>query len=859
MSEYAPSTIENKWQSLWAENNSFVCDTNVDGEKYYVLEMFPYPSGKIHMGHLRNYSIGDVIARYKRAQNFSVLYPMGWDAFGLPAENATIAYNQNPANETKKTPAEWTHGNIAEMRKQLKAIGLSYDWSRELATCDVDYYQHEQKMFLDFLKHDIAYQKEATVNWDPVDQTVLANEQVIDGRGWRSGALVEQKTLKQWFLKITDYAQDLLDGLDTLDGWPDRVRIMQERWIGKSLGAQVFFSIKGREDTLEVFTTRPDTLFGASFCAIAAGHPLAKELAESSPEVVAFIEECNKIGTSTAAIETAEKKGFDTGLKIQHPFIEGKELPLYIANFVLMGYGTGAIFACPAHDQRDLDFARKYDLPVTAVVSPDGDAAFEVENDAYTDGGKMINSGFLDGMKVKDAKNAAIGKLRELEIGAKQTTFRLRDWGISRQRFWGCPIPVIHCDSCGIVPVPEHDLPVELPSDVILDGKQGGNPLGLHPTWKHVKCPTCGKPATRETDTFDTFFESSWYYFRYICAGFEGGFDKDAVNKWLPVDQYIGGIEHAVLHLLYARFFTRALKTCGYHDVDEPFKRLLTQGMVCHETYQDESGNWLYPNEVIRTKDGNHTEDGRAVNIGPSIKMSKSKYNVVDPAGIIAGYGADTARLFMLSDSPPERDLEWSDAGVDGASRYLARVWKLGQTRLGQSLVSTDLLEKAEGDMLALRKNTHKTIAAVADNLDGFHLNKAIARIRELTNALEKCPCTNDVEIAVFQEGFDVSMRLLSPMVPHITAEIYEILEQNQAELNQWPTAIDELLVDNTATVAVQVNGKLRATLELAIDCDKGEAEKIALSHHAVMPHLEGKEIKKIIVVPNRIINVVAA
>ncbi len=856
---YNPQTIEPKWQKYWEDNHCFKTDVSDPDKKYYVLEMFPYPSGKIHMGHLRNYAIGDVIARYKMAQGYNVLHPMGWDAFGLPAENATISYNNNPANKDKKTTSDWTHGNIATMREQLKSIGLSYDWSREFATCDVEYYQHEQRMFLDFLKNGLAYQKEAVVNWDPVDQTVLANEQVIDGRGWRSGALVERKTLKQWFLKITDFAEDLLQGLGKLENWPERVRLMQEKWIGKSHGARIFFTIKGRKETLEIFTTRPDTLFGASFCAIAAGHPLAAELAINNARLAKFIKECNALGTSTEAIEKAEKRGFDTGLKVEHPFIQNAELPLYVANFVLMDYGTGAIFACPAHDQRDLDFAHKYNLPIIPVVAPEGKEDFTVGEEAYTENGILINSGFLNGMTVEDAKNTAIEKLNELGIGNKQTTYRLRDWGISRQRFWGCPIPIIHCHGCGIVPVPESELPVQLPNDVILDGKQGGNPLDLHPTWKHTHCPKCGKDALRETDTFDTFFESSWYFFRYITPKSKNGLDKEAINQWLPVDQYIGGIEHAVLHLLYSRFFTRALKKCSYHDVDEPFSGLLTQGMVCHETYQDAQGNWLYPNEIEKSSQGYVTKDGKPVTVGPSIKMSKSKNNVVDPAGIVDHYGADTARLFMLSDSPPERDLEWSDAGVDGAHRYLTRLWSLAEKRAAFAQPNPELLESLDGELLELRKFAHKTIAGVEDNLNHFHLNKAVARIRELTNLLEKVAVDEPSSQAVFDEAFVFSLKLLSPMTPHIIAEIWENLGYQHAQLTLWPQAITELLSDDMVTIAIQVNGKLRTTLELAKDCDKREAEERALACDAVKHHIEGKEIRKIIVVPNRIVNVVAA
>ncbi len=858
---FVPSDIEQKWQAHWKNDGTFTTDESKDGEHYYVLEMFPYPSGKIHMGHLRNYAIGDVIARFKALQGYNVLHPMGWDAFGLPAENATIAYNQRPENKDKPlNPAVWTEGNIADMRVQLNSIGLSYDWEREIATCTPEYYRHEQKMFLDFLEAGIAYRKEAMVNWDPVDQTVLANEQVIDGCGWRSGAPVERKTLNQWFLKITDFAEDLLQGLDTLTNWPARVTLMQEKWIGKSYGAKVFFDIIDRDEKLEVFTTRPDTLFGASFCAISANHPLANELKGSNVDLAAFVEECNAIGVSAEAIEKAEKKGFDTGLRIKHPVIEGQELPLYIANFVLMEYGTGAIFACPAHDQRDLDFARKYDLPVIPVVSPDGSADFTVENEAYTGEGTLINSDYLNGMAIEDAKKLVVEKLQAQ--GAEMTiSYRLRDWGVSRQRYWGCPIPIIYCNDCGAVPVPEAQLPVELPMDVVLDGTQQGNPLDHHPTWKHVDCPTCAKKAVRETDTFDTFFESSWYFARFTSPQETNkGFDKEAANRWLPVDKYIGGIEHAVLHLLYARFFTRALKKCGYLDVEEPFKGLMTQGMVCHETYKSHDGKWLYPSELTKADDG-YSYDGQPVTVGPSIKMSKSKNNVVDPAGIIESYGADTARLFMLSDSPPERDLEWSDSGIAGTRKYLDRLWKLSQKESECAFkVDRGLLENVEGILLDIRKMCHKTIAAVTDDLEKFHLNKAVARVRELTNALEKMSLDSDAARSVFHEAFDYVLCLLNPMIPHLTEELNALRGHDVTLVNRtWPTPLAHLLVDDSVTIAVQVNGKLKATIECAKDCDKADAEKLALAQEGVIAAISGKEIRKIIVVPNRIVNVVAS
>lgn len=853
---YNAKATEERWQRRWEQAKAFSVNENSDQDTYYVLEMFPYPSGKIHMGHLRNYTIGDVVARFKRAQGYNVLHPMGWDAFGLPAENAAI--------ENKSHPGVWTHANIDHMREQLKTIGLSYDWERELATCDKEYYQHEQEMFLNFLDKGLAYRKESMVNWDPIDQTVLANEQVVDGCGWRSGAPVERKMLSQWFLKITDYAEDLLEGLKELKQWPDRVRIMQEKWIGKSEGAHVLFKVNGIDScTLNVYTTRPDTLFGASFCAVSPNHPLASELSKEAPEIAAFIEECNKLGMAEEDIEKAEKKGVDTGLTIQHPFNETWKLPLYIANFVLMDYGTGAVFGCPAHDQRDLDFARKYNLPVTPVVLPEGiqEKGFSIENEAYTEDGKLINSEFLNGLTIKAAKLEAIERLEKSKKGKRAVNYRLRDWGVSRQRYWGCPIPIIYCRSCGAVPVPKEDLPVVLPEDISFD--KPGNPLEHHESWKHASCPVCKEEAQRETDTFDTFFESSWYFAAY-CGESGKELDKGACNKWLPVDQYIGGIEHAVLHLLYSRFFTRALKACGYFNVEEPFKRLLTQGMVCHETYKDKKGNWLFPEEVKLEKNGNaiHVKTGEAVTIGRTEKMSKSKKNVVDPASIVNTYGADTARLFMLSDSPPERDLEWSDAGIEGAYRYMNKLWRFIKKHppLAHKENKEDILKNLEGDLLKVRKNTHKTIEAVTQDLEQFHFNKAVARIRELHNALEAVKETSKPAQFVINEGIETLIILLSPMIPHICEELWEERRGKKSLIEvKWPVAQKELLVDNEIVIAVQVNGKLKATVNVPRNAEKQSVEELAMQQEAVQSAIAGKEIKKVIVVPNRIVNVVAA
>ena len=864
MSRYNFKQAEAKWQSVWEDRGCFAVSEDADKPKYYVLEMFPYPSGRIHMGHVRNYTLGDVVARYKRARGFNVLHPMGWDAFGLPAENA--------ARENKVHPAPWTEQNIATMRKQLKAMGLSYDWSREIATCDPDYYRQEQKMFLDFLEQGLVYRKESWVNWDPVENTVLANEQVIDGKGWRSGANVENRFLSQWFMNITAFSEELLQDLETLDRWPGRVRLMQEKWIGRSDGAYMFFDFDGRNGgqggRLEVFTTRPDTIFGASFCAIAANHPLSQDLSEDDANLRAFITECGSAGTSEAAIETAEKVGYDTGIRVRHPFDDERTLPLYVANFVLMEYGTGAIFGCPAHDQRDLEFARKYGLDVIPVVAPqETDAeSFVIGDEAFTDDGVLINSAFLDGLGVEEAKSAIIERLDAADAGRRGVNYRLRDWGISRQRYWGCPIPVIHCADCGIVPVPEGDLPVVLPEDADLDAS--GNPLDNHPTWKDAGCPACGKPARRETDTFDTFFESSWYFARFCSPHADTAFTREAADYWLPVDQYIGGIEHAVLHLLYSRFFTRALKQCGYLGIKEPFEGLLTQGMVCHETYRDENGKWLYPDEVeitgyksARALEG--AQGGSAVTVGRSEKMSKSRKNVVDPESIIETYGADTARLFMLSDSPPDRDLDWTEAGIEGAWRYVNRLWRMvnqAPAPPGTSLVAIGVTRPdALGEhSQAVLKIIHRTIVAVSDDLDKFHFNRAVARIRELTNELEDLSPEEEGADWVMRQGLETAVCLIGPMMPHLAEELWHSLgHQTLLADTPWPEAEADQLVEKNVTVAVQVNGKLRGTLDLPKDSDDQTAETGALALENVSAAIAGKPIRKVIIVPNRIINVV--
>lgn len=820
---------EAKWRARWDAEGCFTVTEDTTRPKYYVLEMFPYPSGRIHVGHVRNYTLGDVVARYRKAQGFNVLHPMGWDAFGLPAENAAI--------ERGLHPGKWTRENIAQMRAQLKTMGLSIDWSREVATCEPDYYRHEQKMFLDFLKKGIAYRKESLVNWDPVDNTVLANEQVVDGKGWRTGAPVERRTLNQWFLKITDYAEELLNDLQKLDRWPEKVRIMQENWIGKSQGLQFKWNIIGRSEQIEVYTTRPDTLFGASFVALAPDHPLAKTLCEHKPGFDAFLKECQAQGTSEAAIEQAEKLGFDTGFTATHPLL-GREVPVYIANFILMDYGTGAIFGVPAHDARDFDFATKYALPILPVIASDGDLPF-------TGDGALINSDFLNGLDIKAAQADIIKRCEAGGTGFGVTKYRLRDWGISRQRYWGCPIPIIYCDSCGPVPVPEADLPVTLPEDVTFD--KPGNPLAHHPSWKHVGCPSCGKPATRETDTFDTFFESSWYQFRYCDPhNDQAPAGKDKTEYWMPqgatVEQYIGGVEHAVLHLLYARFFTKAMKTCGYVNCDEPFMGLFTQGMVTHETYQLD-GKWITPPEYEALAD-----KSKAV-VGPSIKMSKSKKNVVDPEDILETYGADAARLFILSDSPPERDLEWTESGIEGAWRYINKLHKMVA-----DITASPPNPPASGGEELLRL-AHKTIKAVSEDLEAFHMNKAVARIREYSNAIEKSIKNGDNP----REAIEILIKLINPMAPHLAEELWAMLGHTGLLVNEaWPKPDPALLTAETVTIGVQVNGKMRATINISPAASEDEAKTAALGQDNVKKALEGLNLRKFIYVPGKIVNVVA-
>ena len=860
---YNAPVREKHWQQVWNEKGMFQTKDKSKKPKRYQLEMFPYPSGRIHMGHVRNYTLGDVIARYMRAKGFNVLHPMGWDAFGLPAENAAI--------ERKVHPRKWTYENIDTMRGQLKAMGVSIDWSREFATCDPAYYVHQQRLFLDFFKKKLAYRSTAKVNWDPVENSVLANEQVIDGRGWRSNAPVEQRDLTQWFFKITAFADELLAALDGFEGkWPDFVCTQQRNWIGRSEGLEMNFALEGaklpKKQGLTIFTTRPDTIFGASFLAISPEHPLAQHVAAKNEALAGFIEECRKIGTTEEALARAEKKGFDTGIVAAHPFLPDVKLPVYVANFILMGYGTGAIFGCPAHDQRDLDFARKYGRPVVPVVLPpeQNAATFAIADEAYLGEGTIINSQFLDGLTIEQAKDKIATLVEEKGTGKRKVNYRLRDWLISRQRYWGCPIPIIHCETDGIVPVPVDQLPVKLPDDATFD--KPGNPLDHHPTWKHVTCPKCGKPAVRETDTMDTFVDSAWYQFRYCAPHAATPTDKKALKYWAPVDQYIGGKEHAVLHLLYARFFTRGMKATKHIHIDEPFASVFTQGIVIHETYRSENGDWLMPSEVRIEGEGEERKasslaTGRPVEIGPIEKMSKSRRNVVDPDDIIAHYGADTARLFILSDSPPDRDFIWTEAGVAGAGRQVQRI-----SRLIDEVAAKHPLKKGASkpssfgpEAQALRRAAHKILNGVSQNIEGLRHNVAVAQIYELTHALSAAldKSGEGLDWAI-REVAELYVQMIGPMLPHLAEDCWARLGYNTLLADQpWPQVEAGLLVDDEITIAVQVNGKRRDELTIARTATKDEVEAAALKLETVARALEGRSVTRVIVVPQRIVNVV--
>ena len=833
---FDPSQSDGRWQLAWEQAGTFNADSNSEKPKSYVLEMFPYPSGRIHMGHVRNYTMGDVLARYKRMRGFEVLHPMGWDAFGMPAENAAMEQGVHPGG--------WTRQNIETMKAQLMRIGFALDWKREFATCDPEYYGHEQALFLDMYQSGLVYRRSSEVNWDPVDMTVLANEQVIDGKGWRSGAEVEKRKLDQWFLKITEFADDLLEGLDGLKDWPEKVRLMQENWIGKSSGLEFSFDLSNGEK-LPVYTTRPDTIFGASFCAIAADHPLAQSIAANNPLAVEFIEECKRGGTTAAELETADKLGFDTGVTAKHPF-SNEALPVFIANFVLMDYGTGAVMGVPGHDQRDFEFATKYGLPIARVVASDlAHADAPMGGEAEPGDGVIVNSDFLDGTSVEDAKSDVIARAEAGGWGQGTTVWRLRDWGISRQRYWGTPIPFIHCDACGVVPVPKDQLPVTLPDDV--DFQTPGNPLERHPTWSKVDCPTCGAAARRETDTLDTFTNSSWYFLRFASQPDDRPFDPEEVAKWLPVEQYIGGIEHAILHLLYARFWTRALQHVGLLNFAEPFASLFTQGMVTHETYsRQENGRDVFftPADVDRSGESAALKaDGKPVDIGRVIKMSKSKKNVVDPDNIIESYGADAARWFMLSDSPPERDLPWSEAGIEGCGRFVQRLWRLFE--------SVD--PNQQGDDKALDRKSHQTIAAVAGDIEALSFNKAVARIYELTAAAEKAPPSASRNFAI-----RTVLLLVSPMMPHLAEEAWSRAGCDGLIADaDWPEVDEALLVEDEVTIAIQHKGKLRDTITAPKGAAKEDLEALALASEKVQRSIDGAEVRKVIVVPDRLVNIV--
>ena len=857
---YNARETEARWQKVWDERKLFETPRGAGSgrPKYYVLEMFPYPSGRIHMGHVRNYAMGDVIARYMRARGHDVLHPMGWDAFGMPAENAAM--------QNKVHPAKWTYENIDSMRRQLKTMGLSLDWSREFATCDVEYYSQQQSLFLDFLQAGLAYRRKSKVNWDPVDQTVLANEQVIDGRGWRSGALVEQRELTQWFFKISDFSQDLLDSLETLDRWPEKVRLMQKNWIGMSRGLQFAFETKGAPqgfETLEVYTTRPDTLLGASFAAISPDHPLARRLETENPQIAAFCAECRRMGTSEEDIERAEKRGMDTGLSVVHPLDPDWQLPVYVANFVLMDYGTGAIFGCPAHDQRDLDFARKYSLPVIEVFqpvdnpAPVGDEAFiPAKSDTVRYLLPVAGEAMMTG---EHAVDVAIADCEARGIGRGVTKYRLRDWGISRQRYWGCPIPVVHCPACGVVPEKKENLPVRLPDDVEFD--RPGNPLDRHPTWRHTACPQCGGEALRETDTMDTFVDSSWYFARFTAPEAPTPTDIDAVAHWLPVDQYIGGIEHAILHLLYSRFFARAMRLTGHGGVDEPFGGMFTQGMVVHETYRAGDGKWVSPAEIrLEDQDGVRKafllDSGAEVAIGGIEKMSKSKRNTVDPDDIISSYGADTARWFMLSDSPPDRDVIWTEAGVEGAHRFVQRIWRL----VGEVVAIADAAGEGRpqsGDML---RAAHRALFQVGEMIPALRFNSAVAQLYALLNTLEdgmRAARAGNCDPGL-REAARIMVQMIAPMMPHLAEECWQALGcEGLVASSQWPQFDPALIVEDRITLPVQINGKRRAELTLATDASQDDIVAATLALDVIQKFLEGREPKKIVVVPKRIVNIV--
>tara|TARA_B000000532_G_C18876905_1_gene411127 strand:+ start:798 stop:3365 length:2568 start_codon:yes stop_codon:yes gene_type:complete len=852
MSEkYNPKVIEKKWQSYWDEKKVFNSKVDHKKEKFYILEMFPYPSGKIHMGHVRNYTLGDVIARYKRANGFNVMHPMGWDAFGLPAENA--------AKENEISPKEWTYENISTMKYQLKKMGLSLDWSRELATCDEQYYHQQQKLFLEFYKKNLIYKKESLVNWDPVENTVLANEQVIDGKGWRSGADIEQKKLSQWFFKITTFADSLLTSLDELKKWPEKVKTMQKNWVGKSIGCEINFEIIPsdlhlKSSSLRIFTTRPDTIFGATFCALSPFHPLVDEIIEKDQEIKHDVLKLRSQKISEESISKMEKIGLNTGVFIKHPFINNKKLPVYIANFILIEYGSGAVFGCPAHDQRDLDFANKYELEILQVIQPNTNSPFDYKT-AITEDGKLINSDFLNGLSIQDAKKKVIEKLANLKIGNQKVNYRLRDWGISRQRYWGCPIPIMYREDGKIIEVPENELPVKLPDDI--DLSKPGNPLENHPTWKYTKCPKTGMNAVRETDTLDTFVDSAWYFLRFCSPNSDDPFEENESDYWMPVDQYVGGVEHAILHLLYSRFFTKAL---DLRKFDEPFESLFTQGMVCHHTYKNVSGNWVFPDDVIKKGDDLiQASTGQKVSVGPIESMSKSKKNVIDPETIIKSFGADAARWFVLSDSPPEKDINWSESGIQGSWKICQKIWNLvndNQKYLNLDVFQKDTLLSSEAQNLMYL--LHNNLDAITKGIEKFQMNVAIAKIYEMVNGISKFKVSNENDSVAIGMALKVLIRVIEPMVPHLAEECWALTNNKKSIIYEpWPLVNSSFLEKNEVTVVIQINGKRRAAISLEKDASEETVFNKIKSIKNINDALIDKNILKSIYVPNKILNIV--
>ena len=856
---FNPKSVDKKWQDIWDKQNLFLSKVDHSKEKYYILEMFPYPSGKIHMGHVRNYTLGDVVARYKRAQNYNVLHPMGWDAFGLPAENAAI--------QNKTSPSEWTYKNIDEMKRQLKLIGLSIDWSKEIATCDKTYFKHQQKLFKDLFDSKLVYKKESQVNWDPIEQTVLANEQVIDGKGWRSGAKVQRKKLSQWFFKITDFAEDLLDGLFELKNWPDKVKLMQENWIGKSIGCELELEIydskfKSLNQKLQIYTTRPDTIFGATFCAISPEHPFNDQHCEQNINLKNFKKKYESTNLTEETLAKTEKEGIRLDFYVKHPLIKDKFLPIYVANFILMNYGSGAIYGCPAHDQRDLDFAIKYDLEVIPVILPNNINIddFKIESEAYTGDGTLINSNFLNELTIKQAQEVVIKDLESKKIGNKKINYRLRDWGISRQRYWGCPIPIIYREDGEVICLSEKDLPIELPENI--DLSKSGNPLENHPTWKYTTCPDTGMNAIRETDTLDTFVDSAWYFLRFCSPSNNNEpFSKEEVDYWMPVDQYVGGVEHAILHLLYSRFFTRALNKNGSIEFKEPFDGLFTQGMVCHETFRLKTGEWIMPKDIYE-KDNKYFQEktGQEVICGPSESMSKSKKNVVDPEDIINNYGADTARLFMLSDSPPERDINWSLSGINGAYKFVQRFWRT--IKNCENVFEVNINNKPRSfskNSETFRKSVHKNLKSITNSIDNFQMNVSVAKIHELTNELSLFDCNEIDEKWSKKEALLILIRTIEPFMPHLAEECWKLIGNSKSIINEsWPAYEEVLLNDEEKTIVLQINGKKKAELKMPDQSSEEEVFNSFMKLDNIKKLVQDESsINKKIFIKNKILNIV--